>query len=51
MTETQLHCENCDEPIRVERRTAVGLLMTCDCEETYSIKTALALPREWSASA
>jgi hypothetical protein len=49
MTE-QLTCDGCDEAIRVEKRPAVGLLMTCGCDDsTFSIKTALALPREWSA--
>lgn len=49
MTPTQLHCDDCNEPVRVEKRKAVGLLMTCDCDDTLSIKTAMALPREWSA--
>lgn len=45
-----LHCSNCGEAIRVEQKKLVGLLMTCGCEDkTFSIKTALALPGEWSA--
>jgi len=43
-----LHCDACNEAIRVERKIAVGLLMTCGCpDKTFSIKTAMALPGEW----
>lgn len=45
----ELHCDDCGQPIHVEKKKLVGLLMTCDCDRTYSIKTALALPGEWSA--
>lgn len=45
-----LHCAACDEAIRVEKQTRIGLLMTCGCpDRTFSIKTAMALPGEWSA--
>lgn len=45
-----LHCGGCGEAIRVEKQTRVGLLMTCGCpDRTFSIKTAMALPGEWSA--
>jgi hypothetical protein len=44
----QIRCENCDEPIHVEKRSVVGLLMACGCEGTVSIRTKVALPEEWS---
>jgi len=44
-----LHCDDCTEPVRVEQRSMIGLVMTCDCDSTFSIKTAMALPEGWSA--
>jgi len=45
-----LHCDDCGEQVRVEKRDLVGLVMTCGCpDETFSIKTAVALPGGWSA--
>lgn len=47
---TELTCDDCGEVVTVEKRSMVGLLMTCGCDRdrTYSIKTALAIPAEWS---
>jgi len=49
MTDETLHCGDCGEQVRAEKRNLVGLVMTCECDETFSIKTAAALPGEWSA--
>jgi len=47
---TQLTCDNCGEPVSVEKRVSVGLLLTCECDGTNprSIKTAMVIPKEWS---
>jgi len=47
--ELALSCDDCNEPVRVEKRPLVGLLMTCECDQTFSIKTAVALPEGWTA--
>jgi len=47
--ELALTCDDCNESVRVEKRSLVGLLMTCECDQTFSIKTAVALPDGWSA--
>jgi len=49
MTTNGLTCDDCTEPVRVEKRDLVGLVMTCGCDNQFSIKTALALPGGWSA--
>lgn len=45
----QLHCDDCDTAVSVEHRPTVGLLLTCECEDTKprSVKTALALAEGW----
>lgn len=47
--ELALTCDDCNELVRVEKRPLVGLLMTCECDRRFSIKTAVALPDGWSA--
>jgi len=52
MSETQherLWCNECNEPVRIEKHELAGLVLTCDCDKQYSIKTAKALPMEWTA--
>lgn len=48
MTDETLHCDDCGEQVHVEQRSMVGLVMTCGCDQTFSIKTAVALPGGWS---
>lgn len=49
MSNDTLHCDGCGEQIHVEQQSLVGLVMTCGCDEAFSIKTAAALPGAWSA--
>jgi len=52
MAETQsterLRCSECNEPVRIEKHDLAGLVLTCGCDNQYSIKTAKALPFSWS---
>jgi len=43
----RLRCSDCKQPIRIEKHELAGLVLTCGCDNQYSIKTAKALPFSW----
>jgi len=49
MTDETLHCGDCGEQVRVEKRDLVGLVLTCGCDKTFSIKVAIKIPDGWNA--